>query len=203
MSLLATAPNLTRRPAAPPQRSPRPFEVIVGGPTGYARLVSLCVGLLTLGLIVVLLLNTAMASGAFTLQSLQGRSHELTDQQEVLQASVEHSRSPSELAAKALALGMVPAGSAAFVRLSDGAILGVPQPASTARPFSVVTPATSALATTGSAPAASAPPVTTVVTEGTITRTTVVTHTATGVETTVTSVDSATGATTRTTTRTP
>ena len=221
MSQLATARPLPRVRSA---RSTRPVKrelrVVVGAPKGHAVLAAAFVLLLTAGLIGVLVLNTAMAKGAFVLTDLQNRSNELADNEAALKHAIDEVRAPDQLAKRALDLGMVPASTAAFLRISDGAILGVAEPATADRAFTVVAQASSgapAAPSAGSAAAAAESPAgaevpvapvlpepgTTVTTEGTITRTTVVTLLDNAVETVVTSVDSATGATTSTTTRTP
>ena len=52
---------------------------------------------------------------------------------------VDDLRSPRNLADRAQQLGMVPAKSMAFVRLSDGSIIGVAQPAKDDQRLNVVT----------------------------------------------------------------
>lgn len=215
MSQMATARALPRVATARP--AVRDLRVVVGAPKGSAGVVSLFIGLLTAGLIAVLLLNTSMASGAFVLNDLQNKSNELTDTETALRHAVVAQSAPAELAQRALELGMVPAGSAAFLRVSDGAVLGVAEPASDKSGFTVVAQAkpVARVAPPAADPAAPSAPTeapaavpmpesgTTVTTEGTITRTTVTVVRGGIVETTVTSVDSASGATTSTTSRTP
>jgi hypothetical protein len=85
------------------------------------------------------MMNTALASGIYQLKDLQARSGTLTDTQEQLTQVVDDLRSPRTLADAAQALGMVPAKSMAFVRLSDGAIIGVAQPAKAEQRLNVIT----------------------------------------------------------------
>lgn len=217
MSQMATARALPRSGAT---KAPRPLRLIAPAPPGHAGLVATCLVLLTAGFVAVLLLNTSMATGAFTVSRLQDRANELSDTRTALQHAVDAQSAPAELAKRALDLGMVPSTSAAFLRISDGQVLGVAEPAAADTGFTVVaqagsaraaapaspaTPAAPAEQATAAAPAA--PPVpesgTTVTTEGTVTRTTVTMVRGDVVESTVTSVDSATGATTSTTSRTP
>ena len=87
------------------------------------------VGLLVAGLIGLLVLNTVLGKDAFRLHELQVQSRELADREQSLTREVEAARSPASLAAKAGALGMVPAGPPAFLRLPDGAVLGSAEPA--------------------------------------------------------------------------
>lgn len=186
----------------------RDLRVVAGAPASRAGLVALCLALLTAGLVAVLLLNTSMAQGSYLLGSLQAKSSELADTESALRHAVDAQGAPAELAKRAMQLGMVPASSAAFLRVSDGQVLGVAQPATADRGFTVVaqakpvSPAPAAAAS--AAPATPAPESgTTVSTEGTVTRTTVTVVRGDVVERTVTSVDSASGVTTSTTSRTP
>lgn len=80
------------------------------------------------GLLGLLVLNTALAQDAFALHSLQVNGHVLADREQALQREVADLQSPAALAARATALGMVPGGSPAFLRLPDGAVLGAPTP---------------------------------------------------------------------------
>lgn len=85
-------------------------------------------GLLAGGLVGLLLLNTILAQGAFTVSDLKQRAAALTDQEQALLQVVAVEQSPQRLAARAIALGMVPSTNPAFIRLSNGAVLGVPTP---------------------------------------------------------------------------
>jgi hypothetical protein len=155
--------------------------------------------LLVAGLFGLLMLNTAMAEGSFTLNNLQKTSGELADTQDALTQAIDAQRSPANLAARAAKLGMVPAGSAAFLRLSDGKVLGVAQPATRRPGFTVVT-----AAQPPSARKADTSQKTTVSKKGDVTTTTVVTNKPDGsVVTTVTSVNAKTKATTTSTSTKP
>ena len=61
-----------------------------------------------------------MAKGSFEIDGLQNRSAALADTQVTLAHAIDAQSAPAELARRALALGMVPSPSAAFLRLSDG-----------------------------------------------------------------------------------
>ena len=118
----------------PTSQTPR-LRVVTGAPLqrGGAALVVICAILLAIGLIGLLLLNTALAQGSFTLHDLRTTSDQLTDAKGALNQSLDASKSPANLAKRAFSMGMVPAQSAAFLRLSDGKVIGVAQQAS-ARP---------------------------------------------------------------------
>ena len=125
MSQMATARALPRSGAT---KAPRPLRLIAPAPPGHAGLVATCLVLLTAGFVAVLLLNTSMATGAFTVSRLQDRADELSDTRTALQHAVDAQSAPAELAKRALDLGMVPSTSAAFLRISDGQVLGVADP---------------------------------------------------------------------------
>jgi hypothetical protein len=171
------------------------------GKPGNALFAALCMLLLTAGLVALLMLNTAMAEGSFTLNHLQNTSGELTDTQQALTQAIDAQRAPANLAARAARLGMVPSDSAAFLRLADGKVLGVASPAKKDPGFTVVTAPTVASVGSGKAAAASKAPRTTVSKKGDVTTTTVVVTKPDGsVVTTVTSVNAKTRTTTTTTT---
>jgi hypothetical protein len=188
---------------APQRRSapPQPLRVVpaaVGQP-GNGVFAAACMLLLVAGLFGLLMLNTAMAEGSFTLNNLQKTSGELADTQDALTQAIDAQRSPANLAARAAKLGMVPAGSAAFLRLTDGKVLGVAEPATKRPGFTVVT-----AAQPPSAKKADTSQKTTVSKKGDVTTTTVVTTKPDqSVVSTVTSVNAKTKATTTTTTTKP
>lgn len=97
-------------------RSPLPFA-------------ALCAAVLALGLVTVLLLNIRLSSGSYEVHELEARSALLSEQREALAEQLDARSSPQALTSQATALGMVVNPSPAFVRLSDGAVLGVPEPA--------------------------------------------------------------------------
>lgn len=195
----ATARVAVRAPSRR-QGSPQPLRVVpaaVGQP-GNGLFAALCMLLLVGGLVSLLMLNTAMAEGSFTLDRLQNTSGELADTQDALTQAIDAQRSPGNLASRATKLGMVPADSAAFLRLSDGKVLGVAAAATKDGGFTVVTaPQAPSLA----AVAKDTGPRTTVTKKGAVTTTTVVVAKPDGsVVTTVTSVNAVTKTTTSTST---
>jgi len=146
------------RPAAPPKHAaPRtPFLLLVGG---------LIVG----GICVLLALNTASAANELSRHDLAIKDANIAAQLQQLRNDVAASAAPGNLASVAAALGMVPAGNPAFLKvLPDGRIvvLGSPLPASAAPAPSTTPPKTTTSAhpkPTGSSsttkkPAKSTPP---------------------------------------------
>lgn len=88
------------------------------------------VSLLLLGGVVGLLMfNTSMQQAAFTATRLEGQAAALSTREQTLRMELDVLRDPQRLAEQAQRLGMVPAAYPVFLRLSDGAILGTPAPA--------------------------------------------------------------------------
>ncbi len=141
MSQLAPARPLPRTAARrTTAATPRQLKVVAPPEIrGNGAFLALCVLLLLGGFVGVLMLNTAMAKGSYTLRDLQHRSDELTDTQDQLRHSLDAVSGPGPLAQRARELGMVKAPTPAFLRLSDGAVLGVAQKAEADTTFSVVT----------------------------------------------------------------
>jgi hypothetical protein len=77
-----------------------------------------------------LLLTIALSSGAYNITSLQSKQVEYGRVASTLSEKLDTVGSTQNLAANATALGMVPSSSQAFLRLSDGKVLGHPTAAS-------------------------------------------------------------------------
>lgn len=86
-------------------------------------------GLFTIGLLLLLFVNTLTASASFEKSQLQQQVSKLTAQEQQLERKVAFQESPGQLLNVARKMGMVPAATPAFLRLSDHTILGVPQAA--------------------------------------------------------------------------
>jgi hypothetical protein len=140
MSQVTSAARVGARALNRPTTTRPRLRVVTGAPPkhGGAAFGIICASLLAAGLIGLLLLNTALAQGSFTLHELRATSEQLIDTEDSLTQSLEHSKSPANLAAKAASMGMVPAQSAAFLRLSDGRIIGVAKAAKAPPGFTVV-----------------------------------------------------------------
>lgn len=139
MSQMTSTERVGARALNRPATTPR-LRVVTGAPLrrSGAGFGILCASLLAAGLIGLLLLNTSLAQGSFILHDLRATSDQLTDTQDALNQSLAASKSPANLAARAAGMGLVPAQSSAFLRLSDGKVLGVAQPASPGPGFTVV-----------------------------------------------------------------
>jgi hypothetical protein len=78
-----------------------------------------------------LMVNTALAQGAFVESDLQQQRTQLLEAEQALRAELAVAEAPTQVEASARELGMVPQDVPVFLRISDGAILGnpIPQPA--------------------------------------------------------------------------
>jgi len=100
----------------------------------------LVLGVLAVGLIALLMLNTAMDSNSVAMQQAQKRQAELTDREQELSQQLAGLSAPSSLASQAAALGLVPNPQPAFLNPANGAVLGTPSPAPTPSPTPTPTP---------------------------------------------------------------
>ena len=94
--------------------------------------------ILGVGLLGMLLINTTLAQGAFTLSELRAAQTELSRTEATLIESVAALAAPTVLEEKARNLGMVPSSNPAFIKIPSGKVLGKPKPAPGVR---VATPA--------------------------------------------------------------
>lgn len=162
-ALARPSARVTRRPEATrPQ-----LRVVPTAPRAPRRLpfVLLCSFLLAAGLMTLLFLNMQLAQGSYALHSLQSQSTQLEEDAGALRESLAAESAPAQLASKALALGMVPGAAPAFLRLPDGQVLGVPQPApagvstgASASPSPSSSTSPSASSSASSSPSAAATP---------------------------------------------
>jgi cell division protein FtsB len=142
------------RSAARPAGRPAARLKAVSAPAhtrSRAGLVIGCLALLAVGLIGLLLLNVSLENGAFVRRHQQAQIEQLMEQRQQLKEQIADLEAPQTLAAKAASLGMVDAPSAAFLRASDGHVLGVPSPA-----VAKVSPKNSADGSTTTTPAKAA-----------------------------------------------
>jgi hypothetical protein len=126
---LEPVPGRVRTRRRPPLALVPAARPAARGPLRRSPFVAVVVSLLAAGLLGLLVLNTALAQDAFRLHTLKQESRALEDREEALRREVEALQSPQEIAGRAAELGMVPAGPPAFLRLSDGAVLGSATPA--------------------------------------------------------------------------
>jgi hypothetical protein len=124
----SAAPRRAPKPATKPaQRRLRPAPEPKPG-RSKPRLAYAIIALGAVAAIVVaqLLLSIAVAQGAYEIDTYQLRQAELARQEQKLAEDLDRVESPQYLAMNAEALGMVPNANPVYLRLSDGAVLGVP-----------------------------------------------------------------------------
>ncbi len=128
-AVLATAPRPQRRDTGTPRR----LEVVTSRSQKRARPKAVYALVTVAGLFAILiaqlLLSIVVSDGAYQISSLQQQQKELTRDQQSLMEQLHVFESPQHLAANAEQLGMVANTNTAYLRLSDGAILGSPAPA--------------------------------------------------------------------------
>jgi hypothetical protein len=133
----------TERPATTLKVVPAPATRASSGT--FALVVA---GMLAVGLLGLLALNTLLTQGAFTTASLTSRQSTLTDQEQALEQAVAVLDSPSQLAVAARRLGMVATVNPVFIDPATGKILGVPLAGrAPAAPRPTATPSAAASAT--------------------------------------------------------
>ena len=130
-------PDTGGGPSVPPRL------IVLAGRKGRPSLlpfVAVVLVLLGLGLVGLLMLNTALNKGAFSLRQENREATELTQQDQQYQQDLSRLSEPGALASRAQQLGLVPDGNPAFLDPRSGAVLGAPTPAPTPTPV----PATAA-----------------------------------------------------------
>ena len=85
------------------------------------------------GVIGLLLFNTSMQQAAFAATALESQAGSLSAREQTLRMELDVLRDPQRVAERAQAMGMVPAVSSPFIRLSDGKVLGAPTASTPAR----------------------------------------------------------------------
>ncbi|MDI1464870.1 hypothetical protein QEZ54_28260 [Catellatospora sp. KI3] len=91
--------------------------------------VLLIVVVVVAGVLGILVLNTKIAENGLHLTELNHKQAQLDLREQQVSQEIAEAESPGRLEAAAKRLGLVPAGAPAFIRLPDGKIIGVPQPA--------------------------------------------------------------------------
>lgn len=139
MSQLTAARTLPRRlPVSVPLRAPLRVIPARITRTGNGAFAATCVVLLTLGLIALLVLNTALAQGSLALATLEREAGVLGDSASNLREEIDIASSSASLAVAAGELGMVRAEEHAYVDLAAGTVTGEAQPANRGGAFPVV-----------------------------------------------------------------
>lgn len=111
----ADTPRLRVAPPAPISAPRAPFIAVV-------------ILLVVAGVIGILLINTRTNENSFKLSRLQDQQAALDNQQQNLENQIAGYESTGNLDAAARRLGLVKAGTPAYIRLPDGRVIGVPKP---------------------------------------------------------------------------
>lgn len=128
----ATARPMTRtaaRPVDPAGRTTQRPDAARAPRAGRGVFTLVMCGVLAAGLLVLLVVNTTLAQGAFALDELSKRMTALTEREQALQQELAAVQTPRGLEQRARALGMVRSPNPVFLRLSDSRVLGTPVPA--------------------------------------------------------------------------
>ncbi|MFG1900453.1 hypothetical protein [Micromonospora carbonacea] len=120
----------TERAGAAATPSPR-LRVAPPPPVSVPRapFVALILVLVVGGVLGILLVNTKINENSFRLERLQQQQAKLDVDQQQLEKEIADAKAPGNLTATARRLGMVEAEEPAYIRLPDGRVIGVPQPA--------------------------------------------------------------------------
>jgi hypothetical protein len=97
--------------------------------TPRAPFVALVLFVVVTGVLGILVLNTKITENAFQLAHLEHQQDGLDEREAQLDQQLADDRSPTNVAAKGRAMGLVGVGQPAFMTLPNGAVFGVPQPA--------------------------------------------------------------------------
>jgi hypothetical protein len=102
-AVLRLVPDIKEGAVAPD----RTFDIFLGA-------------IFTIGLLALLVINTALAQDAFVLKDLKQQAQVLTDQREAILREVAQKSSPDQLAQSAANLGMVASTNPRFLEMSVG-----------------------------------------------------------------------------------
>jgi cell division protein FtsB len=84
---------------------------------------------LATGLVGLIIMSTVLQAQSFEAAKLDRQAAALQTEQQSIAREVDRLQSPANVAKRAIAIGMVPNANPAFLRLSDGRVLGVPKAA--------------------------------------------------------------------------
>ena len=123
------------KPIVKPIVSPIAQAIPVGVPQGRASsrtFLFVIIGMIITGMMLLLYVNTLAAQASFQKHALQIELSQMTAEEQTIASAVAAGESPGNLLISAQKMGMVPAETPVFLRLSDREILGKPVVASAA-----------------------------------------------------------------------
>jgi hypothetical protein len=97
--------------------------------TSRLPFVTLVSFVLLAGVVGLLMFNTSMQQAAFAATAMEQQASTLTAREQTLRMELDGLRDPQRVARQAQRMGMVIPATPAFLRLSDGKVLGTPTPA--------------------------------------------------------------------------
>jgi len=117
------------KPIVKPIVSPIAQAIPIGVPQGRASnrtFIFIILGMIISGMMMLLYINTLGAQASFQKHELQIQLSQMTAEEQAIARAVAEKESPANLLATAQSMGMVPAQTPVFLRLSDREILGKP-----------------------------------------------------------------------------
>lgn len=94
-----------------------------------APFVTVVLTVLGVGLVGLIVMSTVLQAQSFEAAKLERQAASLETRQQSIAREVDRLQSPANVASRAIAIGMVPNANPAFLRLSDGKVLGTPEAA--------------------------------------------------------------------------
>ena len=146
MPMTSRALSVPARPNRSTSSTASPLRLIPGAirTSNNGVFAAACIALMVAGLMMLLILNTLLAQGAFAQHDANRQLARLVDSEGQLRAALATQATPGSLAAKASALGMVRPNGMAFVDVTKGTVTGVSKPATSASALTVITSPTKA-----------------------------------------------------------
>lgn len=117
---------------APQRARPRtPLSLVTSTPRrGRSQLVGIFFTVIVVALSVVLVMSISVSKGQYELVGLKNHQADLLKANQTLEQEIAAKAAPQDLVAQAVALGMVPAGTAGQIDIRTKTVSGSPQPAS-------------------------------------------------------------------------
>lgn len=117
-------------PSAAPKRARTPLSLVVSSPRRTrSQLVVILFMVVLAALTVVLVMSISVSKGQYELVGLKNQQTDLFKANQALEQEIAAKQAPQELVARAVALGMVPAGTTGQIDVRTQKVSGAPQPA--------------------------------------------------------------------------
>lgn len=118
------------QPAAAPKKARTPLALVVSTPRrSRSQLVVILFMVVLAALSVVLVMSISVSKGQYELVGLKNQQTDLFKANQSLEQEIAAKQAPQELVARAVALGMVPAGTTGQIDVRTQKVSGAPQPA--------------------------------------------------------------------------